>query len=184
MADTISCICGYRGPSVSYQGRTVCPICRGRVQSLDDAPQPAPPRPDSRGSARRPAAGPNQTGAAPAGDHNALTGADPDWVVGDDPLRPVGPPVFRIPCPKGHVMKAVEDMIGQPVVCPECNSPFVLRAADSLEFRREQRLRQREAEERRAQMWLKTAIWAAAFIALSFIVMIWIALNPDFFRGN
>jgi hypothetical protein len=55
------------------------------------------------------------------------------------------------------------------MVCPNCNEPFVLAIADSLEKREERRRRQQKEEEKFAQLWLKRAIWAAvavvAFIA-------------------
>jgi hypothetical protein len=68
------------------------------------------------------------------------------------------------------------------VVCPDCNTFFVLRATDSLEYRKEQSRRRRLAEERRADSWLKVAIWAAVVIGFSFVVMLVIALNPSLWR--
>jgi hypothetical protein len=58
----------------------------------------------------------------------------------------------------------------------------VLRATDSLEYRKEQSRRRRLAEERRADSWLKVAIWAAVVIGFSFVVMLVIALNPSLWR--
>ena len=37
MASSISCICGYRGPSVSDAGNDVCPICRTPAAARDEA---------------------------------------------------------------------------------------------------------------------------------------------------
>jgi hypothetical protein len=68
------------------------------------------------------------------------------------------------------------------VVCPTCNTFFVLRATDSIEYRREQKRRRQLADERRAESWLKVAIWAAVIIGFSFIVMIVLALNPGLWR--
>jgi uncharacterized Zn finger protein (UPF0148 family) len=78
----------------------------------------------------------------------------------------------RIPCPRGHVLKAGEHMLGQKVVCPECNDMFLLRKEDSLEQRRKQEKAQRAEEERMAKLWLSRAIWAAAFIVASLVGMI------------
>jgi hypothetical protein len=100
----------------------------------------------------------------------------------EDPLQAAEPTLYRIPCPRGHVLKAREDMLGQQVCCPECSEFFVLRASDSVEFRRQQALRRAEAEEQRARAWLKTAIWAAVLIFISFVAMLIIGLNPGLFR--
>jgi len=82
------------------------------------------------------------------------------------------PRILRIPCPRGHVLKAGEHLLGQQVVCPDCNEMFLLREDDSLERRQElKRLRQAE-EERIAKLWLARAIWAAAFIVASLVGMI------------
>jgi acetyl-CoA carboxylase beta subunit len=90
--------------------------------------------------------------------------------------------VYHIPCPKGHVLDVREDLLGQQVVCPTCNTFFVLRATDSIEYRREQKRRRQLADERRAESWLKVAIWAAVIVGFSFIVMIVLALNPGLWR--
>ena len=152
MADTIKCICGYRGPSVPEGEFEVCPICRGRVRgSTSGLGFPGTPA-----AATEPTAGPD-----------------------DDDLRPVEPTIYRIPCPQGHVLKAREDMLGQQVCCPHCNEFFVLRAGDSVEFRRQQARRRAEADECTARAWLTRAIVAAVIIGLSFIAMLVIGLNPS-----
>jgi len=79
---------------------------------------------------------------------------------------------YRIPCPRGHVLKAGEHMLGQQVVCPECNELFLLRKEDSLEQRRKQEKARRAEEERMAKLWLSRAIWAAALIVASLVGMI------------
>ena len=152
MSDTIKCVCGYRGPSVPEGEFEVCPICRGRVRGGVWPGEPA-------GS------------SAPA-----VT------VLDDDALRPSEPTIYRIPCPNGHVLKAREDMLGQQVCCPQCNEFFVLRASDSVEFRRQQAKLRAESEERAAQAWLTRAIVAAVIIGLSFVAMLVIGLNPGLIR--
>jgi hypothetical protein len=154
MADSITCICGYRGPSVPEGDFEVCPICRGRV----------------RGS--------GWSGLDAASDEPEAQAAGFD----DDALRPEEPTIYRIPCPQGHVLKAREDMLGEQVCCPHCNEFFVLRASDSVEFRRQQAKLRAEAEERAARAWLTRAIWAAAIIGVSFIIMLVIGLNPGLIR--
>lgn len=83
---------------------------------------------------------------------------------------------YRIPCPRGHVLKAGEHMLGQRVVCPECNEVFLLRKEDSLEERKKQEKARRAEEERMAKLWLSRAIWAAAFIVASLVGMIALSL--------
>ena len=160
MADSITCICGYRGPSVPEGDFQVCPICRGRV----------------RGS------GWSGLDAAPEAFEASGDSDSPPADVDDDALRPEEPTIYRITCPQGHVLKAREDMLGEQVCCPHCNEFFVLRATDSVEFRRQQAKLRAEAEERAAQAWLKRAIWAAAIIGVSFIIMLVIGLNPSLVR--
>jgi len=63
-------------------------------------------------------------------------------------------------------------MLGQRVVCPECNDVFLLRREDSLEERKQQEKARRAEEERLAKLWLSRAIWAAAFIVVSLVGMI------------
>jgi hypothetical protein len=155
MAESITCICGYRGPSVPEGDFQVCPICRGRVRG-------------SGWSGLDAAAEESET--PPAGFDDG------------DALRPEEPAIYRIPCPQGHVLKAREDMLGEQVCCPHCNEFFVLRASDSVEFRRQQAKLRAEAEERAARAWLKRAIWAAAIIGVSFIIMLVIGLNPSLVR--
>ena len=161
MAESITCICGYRGPSVPEGDFQVCPICRGRV----------------RGSGWS-----GLDGAAEAAEESEASETLPAGFDDDDSLRPEEPTIYRIPCPQGHVLKAREDMLGEQVCCPHCNEFFVLRAADSVEFRRQQAKLRAEAEERAARAWLKRAIWAAAIIGVSFIIMLVIGLNPGLIR--
>jgi len=79
---------------------------------------------------------------------------------------------YRIPCPRGHVVKAGDHMLGQQVVCPECNAMFLLRREDSVEHRKTVETTRRAEEERMAKLWLSRAILAAAFIVTSLVGMI------------
>lgn len=152
MSEAITCVCGYRGPSVPEGEHQVCPICRGRA----------------RGS----------TSFLPSGaeSHDDVDGNEDDAFRGEEPV------VYRIPCPNGHVLKVREDMLGEEVCCPRCNEFFVPRASDSVEYRREQARRQADREARTAQAWLKFAIVAAVIIGLSFVAMLVIGLNPGLVR--
>jgi uncharacterized Zn finger protein (UPF0148 family) len=187
MSDIISCICGYRGAAVVEDGRTVCPLCQGRVKSIEIDPLPDDGRPKRR---RFRLPGEDAEEEAPAEAEAPWPAAEEQEAdaaalpLDDDSVQPAGPVVYRIPCPKGHVLDVREDLLGQQVVCPDCNTFFVLRATDSLEYRKEQTRRRQLAEERRAESWLKIAIWAAVIIGFSFIVMIVIALNPGLWRRD
>ena len=82
------------------------------------------------------------------------------------------PKTYHIPCPKGHLLTAIETMLEEQVVCPTCNAFFVLRITDSLEYRKRQQRLNEEREGREAQIWLKRAIWAAVLVVASLIGMI------------
>jgi len=154
MAENITCICGYRGPGVADRQGTICPICRSPAKDLtgnagSSPPPESPAFPSSSGAAAAPQAG------APV-------------APGETSRKTV---VYRIPCPRGHLLKAAETMIGQQVVCPSCNEFFVLAITDSLEYKKEMQRRQDEKEARQAEQWLRWAIMAAVFVVASFIAM-------------
>jgi uncharacterized Zn finger protein (UPF0148 family) len=182
MSDVISCICGYRGTAIVEDGRTVCPLCHGRVKSIElDMPDDGRPRrrqfrlPGEEAVEEPPVAAWPPDAGEPVADEPP----DPLDIAAE---QPEGPVVYHIPCPKGHVLDVREDLLGQQVVCPDCNTFFVLRATDSVEYRKEQTRRRQAADERRAESWLKIAIWAAVVIGFSFVVMIIIALNTGLWR--
>lgn len=145
MSDSITCICGYRGPSVPEGGRAVCPICRTPAETGRQRPAAPPP------VAAVPQAAPGQP--RPSGPKSS------------------GPKYYRIACPKGHNLKVGPGMIGQQAVCPTCNTVFELRLEDSLEYQREQDALRQQKEIENAEKWLKRAIWAAVFIGASLIGM-------------
>jgi len=122
MVASISCICGYRGPSVSEPGGDVCPICRTPAASRDEA--------------------------------------------------------LHIPCPRGHVLKVTQAMLGQRVVCPKCNDFFVLTAEASVERSREMDRLRHEDDTRRARLWLARALWAAALVVVSLVSLIVVSALP------
>ena len=89
---------------------------------------------------------------------------------------------YRIPCPRGHVLTARDEWLGREMVCPQCNEPFVLRATDSLEYRKAQKQRQEETDARQSQVWLHRAVIAGVIVILSFVVMVVLSMNPQLFQ--
>ena len=164
MASGIACTCGYEGPGKDRGGIEVCPICNrpaggSRFDGIDV-----------------PGHVPAKGGSTFAGIDVPSTAA-PGFAGIDVRSADDQPRTYRIPCPKGHVHEVQEDWLGREFVCsvPGCNASFVLHAAQSLEFRREQRRRQEEADARKARIWLTRAVVAAVLIGLLFVAMIVIA---------
>ncbi|NCY01432.1 MAG: hypothetical protein EBX36_00585 [Planctomycetia bacterium] len=158
MPSSIACICGYRGPAVTADGASVCPICRTAAAAV------SPPMAGGLPSFTPP----------PAPGSNA---APPSVGFGPAAASPGGIPAapLRIPCPRGHVLDAPATMLGQRAVCPKCNEFFVLDPENSVE-RREQR--EREAAEKAARdatRWLVRAIWVAALVIVALLAMTFIA---------
>jgi uncharacterized Zn finger protein (UPF0148 family) len=85
---------------------------------------------------------------------------------------------LHIPCPRGHVLKVSESMLGQRVVCPKCNQFFVLAAEASVERRREMDRLRHEQDTRRARLWLSRAIWAAVLVVVSLASLIVVSALP------
>ena len=164
MAATITCSCGYRGPSVLDGGTSVCPICRtavgggaGKWFSQVRGQEKPPADEDFEFEAADGA-------PAPTPGVRAATAEDGLW---DDEAS-----VFQIPCPNNHLITVKQEMLGKQVVCPRCNEFFVLQAADSVEFRSKQNRRQVYEDEKLARAWIQRAIIATVLVILSFIVMI------------
>lgn len=163
MSEPFACVCGYQGPTVFEGAQPVCPICRTPA-TRGGSRAPAPPTPSG------PSVGPAAVSQRRA--------ADDEFDALKTP-GPSAPKVYRIPCPNNHILKAKESMLGQQVVCPECNEFFVLELRNSLEQRKEDARRRAEREEELAKLWLKRAIWAAVIIVLSFMVMVVLSLWPE-----
>ena len=85
---------------------------------------------------------------------------------------------LHIPCPRGHVLKVTQSMLGQRVVCPKCNDFFVLSADASVERRREMDRLRHEQDARRARLWLARALWAAALVVVSLVSLIVVSSLP------
>ena len=159
MPTTIACICGYRGPGVNDGAGDMCPI-RHTPATDADAPAaparermptpPVPPRADAPEKKSR------RKKKDSAGDKKGIR--------------------YRIPCPRGHVLKAPARMLGQQVFCPKCNEVFVLNHADSIEYKKEQQALQQEREILVARRWLFSSIAAAVVVLLVLVMMIVVRL--------
>ena len=173
MAPGIACTCGYDGPGKDRGGIEVCPICNRPAGGSRFAGIDLP----GRGGSRFDGIEPPARGDAPFAGIDVPAGPAAGF-AGIDLRSPDDPPrTYHIPCPRGHVHEVQEDWLGREFVCsvPGCNAGFVLQAAQSVEFRREQRRRQEEADARKARAWLTRAIVAAVLIGLLFVAMIVIA---------
>jgi hypothetical protein len=82
------------------------------------------------------------------------------------------PQIWHIPCPQGHILETPDEMLDQEVLCPYCETQFVLKHAKSIEAiqKRERELEIRDA--RRGEMWLKWSIGIAVFVLLGLIILI------------
>jgi len=159
MPAPIACICGYRGPAVTADGASVCPICR---------------TPDGAPAAGVPAGSP----PARPGTQPSAASPEPPWAAapaatnGPVPAPPAPPAALHIPCPRGHVLEAPAGLLGQRVVCPQCNEFFVFDAENSVERRRQREQETAEREAREARQWLVRAIGVAALVLAALVAMI------------
>ena len=85
---------------------------------------------------------------------------------------------LHIPCPRGHVLKVTQAMLGPRVVCPRCTEFFVLAAESSVERRREMDRLRHEQDSRRARQWLARALWAAVLVVVSLVSLIVVSVLP------
>lgn len=82
------------------------------------------------------------------------------------------PDLLHIPCPKGHELEVPRDMLGQEVLCPQCESQFQLRERDSVEFKRKRDEEQARRDLRVGNAWLNWAIIIAVLVVLGLIILI------------
>lgn len=129
-----------------------CPVC----QMLFLIPAPLPTAP-----VEAPAAPPPEE-PAPAAPQVAI----------QDPAKAPPPDIVHIPCPKGHELEVPRDMFNQEVLCPHCNTQFVLKEKNSVEYRRRQEMEQEIRDRRAGNAWLNWAIIIAVLVVLGLIVMI------------
>ncbi len=155
-----------------------CPIC-GRLMVIP----PCPP-PDS-GVAERPAAA--SAGAWPPEGQGGTQGPPPSFVAKEVavsfPAVPpnvgqaivAGPQIYHIPCPNGHELETPADMLGQYVMCPECQAQFQLAERDSREYQRRQQIEQEARETRLERFWLNWAIALVLLVVLGLLSLLGIS---------
>jgi len=143
-------------PQSAPQAATMNPL-----HDLEPAPPPPPPPPAA-------AAPPPPQEAPPP---------EPPKVE-----EPPEPRVFRIACPKGHILETPSDMMGQQALCPYCNTQFELRVEDSVEYQEEQAAAKLRREEEINKLWVKWSIRAVIFVVVMFVgMMLWAFLLRDYF---
>ena len=57
-------------------------------------------------------------------------------------------------------------MLGQDVLCPECNVQFHLRAKDSVEHKEKRKLERERKEQRQGDAWFKFAVVFGVLVVL------------------
>lgn len=149
-----------------------CPLC-GAVFLIPVLPQQAAP------AAHVPSGFPDlEAAAAPAAPSQPPPPAEapaPPPPEPEPPKQEAPPPeprIYRIACPKGHVLETPSDMVGQQALCPYCNTQFELRYEDSIEYQEDQAAAKLRREEEINKLWMKWAIRAAVFVVVMFIGMI------------
>lgn len=85
---------------------------------------------------------------------------------------PMEPAVLHIPCPKGHVLETPEDMLDQEVLCPHCQTQFVLRRRNSVEYRQKKEEEERIREIKTGNFWLNLAIVVVVLVVLGLVALI------------
>ncbi len=83
--------------------------------------------------------------------------------------------VFHIPCPNGHPLETLPEMLGRWAMCPQCEAKFKLDRKDSVEFREfeTQRLERKEAE--LSRRWLNGTIVAMVLTLLGVVLLFLLA---------
>jgi DNA-directed RNA polymerase subunit RPC12/RpoP len=87
------------------------------------------------------------------------------------PPEPAEPDVLHIPCPQGHELEVPLDMLDTEVLCPTCNTQFMLRAKDSVEHRQRREEAQRIKDEKTNTFWFKFSIWVASGVVLLLLTL-------------
>jgi hypothetical protein len=151
-----------------------CPECGAPFEIPQPAPAPARSRPPAGpGLAAAPEVYADFPGGSSGGEFDA---GGFDAGGGLDAASELD--VVHIPCPNGHVLETPRDMIGQDVLCPQCQAQFRLRETHSLEYRRRKEAEDDRIARRRGKLWLNWAIVAAVVVGLSLIGMVIMIANP------
>ncbi|HWC88035.1 MAG TPA: hypothetical protein VG433_00205 [Pirellulales bacterium] len=149
-----------------------CPLC-GAVFLIPMLPQSAPPA-----AAVNPLHDLEPAPAPPPPPPPAAAEPPPPAVQEAPPPeppkveQPIQPRVFRIACPKGHILETPSDMVGQQALCPYCNTQFELRYEDSVEYQEEQAAVKLRREQEINRLWVKWSIGAVIVVLVMFLGMI------------
>ncbi len=98
----------------------------------------------------------------------ATTDPEPQTTV----ATPVEPILLHIPCPQGHLLETPEEMLNQEVLCPHCQSQFLLRRHNSVEHKRQKEEDERFREIKTGNLWLNWAIAAVVLVVLGLVALI------------
>ncbi|MBT3212805.1 MAG: hypothetical protein HOD99_05235 [Planctomycetaceae bacterium] len=72
---------------------------------------------------------------------------------------------YRISCPSSHIISVPATLLDEELICPQCNTRFLAKFKDSLEFAEEQ-------TERAAYQWLVIAISTAVLLLTAGIIAV------------
>ncbi len=72
---------------------------------------------------------------------------------------------YRIPCPSSHIISVPATLLDEELICPQCNTRFLAKFEDSLEYAEEQ-------TERAAYQWLVIAISTAVLLLTAGIIAV------------
>ena len=82
------------------------------------------------------------------------------------------PQLFHIPCPEGHPLETLPEMLGKWAMCPVCGEKFKLERKCSIEFQNEEQQRQARAEAELSRRWLNGAIVAVVLTLLGLALLL------------
>jgi hypothetical protein len=145
------------------------PVAGVPLAAAPPVPPPPPELPPAERAAMDPFAALKAAVDAPA----PVETAPIEVPAAENPAEaPQEPALLHIPCPKGHVLETPEEMLDQEVLCPHCNTQFVLRRKNSLEFKRKQEERERLREIKVGNFWLNWAIVAVVLVTIGLLALI------------
>jgi hypothetical protein len=112
---------------------------------------------------------------APSGPNikDLARGSKGDW----QESAPAQQTIYHIPCPNGHVLETPEEMLNQEVLCPFCQTQFLLDYSHSVEAKEEAERERALREEKAGQLWLRWAIGIAVVVLLGLGVLIAISAS-------
>ena len=90
--------------------------------------------------------------------------------------------LLHIPCPNGHELECPPDMLGQDVLCPECNAQFTLRERDSEEYKRKKKRERDRKEKKLGDAWFNFAVVVGVLVLIgivTLVLMVWFGEPPE-----